>query len=113
MKKIADSGGVISVIFMNYWLMPRESNRGLNVISQTLRLFFNNAGEDHIGLGTDFDGFTEPPADLLNAAQLPRLTQRLLVEGFNEDQVKKILGDNALGVLRQGWGKKGKPKAVE
>jgi microsomal dipeptidase-like Zn-dependent dipeptidase len=110
MKKIANSGGVISVIFMNYWLMPRESNRGLNVISQTLRTFFNAAGEDHIGLGTDFDGFTEPPADLLDAAQLPRLTQRLVAEGFSADQVKKILGENILRVLRQGWGKKGDPK---
>jgi microsomal dipeptidase-like Zn-dependent dipeptidase len=107
MKKIADSGGVIGVIFMNYWLMPRESNRGLNVITQTLRKFIDSAGEDHVGLGTDFDGFTEPPSDLLNAAQLPRLTQRLLSEGFSAEQIKKILGGNALRVLRQGWGQKG------
>ena len=112
MKKIADGGGVINVIFMNYWLMPRESTRGLNVISQTLQTFFNVAGEDHVGLGTDFDGFTEPPADLLNAAQLPRLTQRLLAEGFSDIQIKKILGDNALRVLRQGWGKKGNPEVA-
>ena len=106
MKKIADSGGMIGVIFMNYWLMPRESHRGLNVITQTLRNFFANAGEDAVGLGTDFDGFTEPPSDLVNAAQLPRLTQRLLAENFSADQVAKILGGNALRVIRQGWGKK-------
>ena len=91
---------------MNYWLMPRESNRGLNVITQTLRNFVDHAGDDSVGLGTDFDGFTEPPSDLVNAAQLPRLTQRLLAEGFNADQVSKILGGNALRVIRQGWGKK-------
>ena len=106
MKKIADGGGVIGVIFMNYWLMPSESTRGLNVIAQTLRAFFDAAGEDAVGLGTDFDGFTEPPSDLLNAAQLPRLTQRLLAEGFSGDQVGKMLGGNALRVLREGWGKK-------
>ena len=106
MKKIAESGGVIGVIFMNYWLMPSECTRGLNVITQTLRAFFDGAGEEHIGLGTDFDGFTEPPSDLVNAAQLPRLTQRLLAEGFNAKQVKKILGENALRVLMEGWGKK-------
>jgi membrane dipeptidase len=109
MRRIADSGGLIGVIFMNYWLMPRESDRGLNVITQTLQTFFNAAGEDHIGIGTDFDGFTKPPSDLINAAQLPRLTQRLLAEGLSEHQVKKILGDNAMRVLRQGWGKKGDP----
>lgn len=106
MKKIADSGGVIGIIFMNYWLMPRESNRGLNVIAETLKKFFNAAGEDAVGLGTDFDGFTEPPSDLVNAAQLPRLTQRLLADGFTGDQVTKILGGNALRAIRQGWGKK-------
>jgi membrane dipeptidase len=107
MKKIANSGGVIGVIFMNYWLMPRESHRGLNVITQTLRKFISQSGEDHVGLGTDFDGFTEPPSDLLNAAQLPRLTQRLLSEAFTPEQIQKILGGNAMRVLRQGWGQKG------
>jgi microsomal dipeptidase-like Zn-dependent dipeptidase len=112
MKRIADSGGLIGVIFMNYWLMPRESNRGLNVITQTLQAFYNAAGEDHIGIGTDFDGFTEPPSDLVNSAQLHRLTQRLLAEGFTDIQVKKILGDNALRVLRQGWGRKGNSQVL-
>lgn len=107
MKKIADGGGVIGIIFMNYWLMPRQSNRGLNVISETLKKFFDIAGEDHLGIGSDFDGFTEPPSDLLHAAHLPRLTQRLLAEGFEAAQVRKILGGNALRVLRQGWGKHG------
>ena len=106
MKKVAESGGIIGVIFMNYWLMPRESHRGLNVITQTLRQFFQAAGEDHVGLGTDYDGFTEPPTDLLNAAALPRLTQRLLAEGFTPRRVEKILGGNALRVIRQGWGRK-------
>lgn len=103
LKRIADGGGVIGVIFMNYWLMPSQPHRGLNIITQTLRRFFDVAGEDHVGLGTDFDGFTEPPSDLVNAAQLPRLTQRLLAEGFSAGQVQKMLGGNALRVLREGW----------
>lgn len=107
MKKIADSGGVIGVIFMNYWLMPSESHRGLNVITQTLQKFIDLAGEDHVGIGTDFDGFTTPPSDLVNAAQMPRLTQRLLSEGLTPDQIQKILGGNSLRVLRQAWGRRG------
>jgi membrane dipeptidase len=103
LKRIADGGGVIGVIFMNYWLMPSQSHRGLNIITQTMRTFFDVAGEDAVGLGTDFDGFTEPPSDLVNAAQLPRLTQRLLAEGFSAGQVQKMLGGNALRVLREGW----------
>ena len=106
MKKIADSGGGIGVIFMNYWLSPSDLLRGLNVIVQTLRYFSKNAGEDHVCLGTDYDGFTEPPSDLLHAAHLPRLTQRLIAEGYRADQISKILGANALRILHEGWRKK-------
>ncbi len=37
---------------------------------------------------------------------MPRLTQRLLVEGFREESICKILGGNALRAVREGWGKK-------
>ena len=106
MRKIADSGGLVGVIFMNYWLMPHETLRGLDFISRTLSYFVNTAGIDAVGIGTDFDGFTDPPDDLNDASQLPKLTQRLLAEGYTKESIIKIWGGNALRVLRQGWGKK-------
>jgi len=36
---------------------------------------------------------------------MPRLTQRLLVDGHSEERVRKILGGNALRAIRDGWGK--------
>jgi membrane dipeptidase len=106
-KKIAETGGVVGVIFMNYWLMPHETNRGLNFITRTLDHFMKVGGADHIGIGTDFDGFTDPPDDLSDASELPKLTQRLLAEGYTVEQIQKAMGGNALRVLREGWGKKG------
>ncbi|MBI5563318.1 MAG: membrane dipeptidase, partial [Chloroflexi bacterium] len=105
-QRIARDGGVVGVIFMPYWLMPKESGMGLNFISRTIEHFVNIAGEDAVGLGTDFDGFATPPEDLYNTEQMPRLTQRLLIDGHSEARVKKILGGNALRVLREGWGKR-------
>jgi microsomal dipeptidase-like Zn-dependent dipeptidase len=105
-KRIARDGGVMGVIFMPYWLMPKESGQGINFISRHIQYVVNTAGEDVVGIGTDFDGFTTPPDDLDNAAQLPRLTQRLSNDGHPEERIKKILGDNALRAIRQGWGKK-------
>ncbi len=104
-KKISESGGVTGVIFMNYWLMPHETKRGLNFLTRTLDHFVNVGGIDHVGIGTDFDGFTDPPDDLKDAAELPRLTQRLSALGNSPDAVIKILGGNALRVLREGWGR--------
>jgi len=105
-RRIADSGGLVGVIFMPYWLFPRGSGQGVNYIAQTLKHFINVVGEDHVGIGTDFDGFTTPPEDLKDTSEMPRLTQRLLVEGYTPETIKKILGGNALRVVRDGWGKK-------
>jgi microsomal dipeptidase-like Zn-dependent dipeptidase len=105
LRKIAQSGGVARVIFMNYWLMPHETGRGINFITRTLSHFVNVAGIDHVGLGSDFDGFTDPPDDLKDASELPRLTQRLVAEGYSPAEIGKFLGGNALRVLQDGWGR--------
>lgn len=105
-KKIADTGGVVAVIFMNYWLMPHETKRGLNYIARTLDHFINIGGIDHVAVGTDYDGFNDPPDDIKDASQLHKLTQRLLAEEYSEEMIKKIWGDNVLRVIREAWGKK-------
>jgi microsomal dipeptidase-like Zn-dependent dipeptidase len=106
LEKIAETGGVVGIIFMNYWLMPHETKRGLNFIARTINHCVDVAGIDHVGIGTDFDGFTDPPDDLKDAEELPKLTQRLIAEEYTEEQIAKIWGGNALRVLRQGWGKR-------
>ena len=102
-RRIAETGGLLCVIFMNYWLMPHETKRGLNFIARTIEHFVKVGGIDHVGIGTDYDGFTDPPDDVKDASELPRLTQRLLAEEYEPPEIEKILGVNALRVLRQGW----------
>ncbi len=105
-QRIARDGGVIGVIFMPYWLMPKESGQGLNFISRHIQYLIDVGGEDVPGIGSDFDGFTTPPDDLDNASQMPRLTQRLVADGHSEARIRKVLGENALRAIHQGWGKK-------
>jgi microsomal dipeptidase-like Zn-dependent dipeptidase len=104
-KRIARDGGIVGVIFMPYWLMPKESRQGLNFVSRHIQHIIQVGGEDVAGIGTDFDGFTTPPDDLDNASQMPRLTQRLVVDGYSPETIKKVLGLNALRVVREGWGR--------
>ena len=59
------------------------------------------AGVDHIGIGSDFDGITQTVQDLDNVSTYPRLTAELMKRGYSDADVKKILGENILRVMRE------------
>ena len=68
----------------------------------------NVAGEEVVGIGTDFDGFTDPPDEIVDISQLPRMTQYLMSVGYKDETIRKFLGENALNLLLEGW--KGSPE---
>jgi membrane dipeptidase len=59
------------------------------------------AGIDHVGLGSDFDGGITPPVGLDDVSKLPNLTHALLQRGYDEVDIRKILGENFLRVFEQ------------
>lgn len=110
---IAEQGGVVGIIFVGKLLKPWDTELGLNVLSQTIEHVIDVGGTGCPAIGTDFDGFTVPPLEMVDASQLPRLTQRLLAEfgsqsekKYSVETVRKLLGGNVLAMLREGWGKK-------
>jgi membrane dipeptidase len=58
------------------------------------------AGIEHVGIGSDFDGITAWPVGLEDVSCFPRLTDELLKRGYSDDDVRKILGGNALRAFR-------------
>jgi membrane dipeptidase len=63
------------------------------------------AGIDHVGIGSDFDGVSGPPNGLDDVSKMPALIEVLLERGYAERDVKKILGENYLRVIREVTGK--------
>lgn len=57
------------------------------------------AGVDHVGVGIDFDG-GGGVTGLDDATDYPRITERLLKEGYTEADLRKIWSGNVLRVLR-------------
>ncbi|MCP4306350.1 MAG: membrane dipeptidase [bacterium] len=57
------------------------------------------AGVDHVGLGSDFDGVDMLPQGLEDVSCYPNITAELLRRGWDEVEVRKVLGDNVLRVL--------------
>jgi membrane dipeptidase len=57
------------------------------------------AGIDHVGLGSDFDGFPILPEGMSSAGDLPKITEALESRGYTAEQLKKLLGGNLLRVF--------------
>lgn len=104
-RAIADSGGVVGVIFMPYWLDQAHPGPGLDVIFRTMDTVREWSGDTwaHVAIGTDFDGFTDPADDCKSEAELPRVRERLEREGLPTDDVEDVLGRNARRVLTAAW----------
>ena len=58
------------------------------------------AGEDAVGIGSDFDGVECVPTGLSDVAHFPALTRALLERGHSAARIRKIYGENLLRVMR-------------
>jgi microsomal dipeptidase-like Zn-dependent dipeptidase len=104
-RAIADSGGVVGVIFMPHWLETSDPGPGLDAIWHTMETVNDWSGGSwrHVAIGTDFDGFTDPPDDCKSAADLPAVPDMLEKKGLSAAQVEAVAGTNARRVLSDGW----------
>lgn len=121
-QRIMECNGVIGIIFSQYWLTGKDDSTSSHTdfcIDSIIDTMFYIAGLsnqtgvkkfDHIALGTDLDGFTNPPDDLVDTSYVPRLGKALLrklrTQYTNADAqeiVGKIFGGNARRVLEEGW----------
>jgi len=60
----------------------------------------NIAGIDHVGIGSDFDGIAGTANSLEDVSKMPVLIAVLLQRGYAAGDLKKILGENCLRVIR-------------
>jgi len=58
-------------------------------------------GEDHVSLGSDFDGGPPLPRGMRDVRDLPLITDAMLRRGYPEGRIRKFLGGNLLRVFRQ------------
>ena len=105
--EIHKSKGGIGVIFMNAFLKEETKQKdGLDLIWSTMN-HINKVTKswDNVMIGSDFDGLTDPPNDVVDSSQFGNLTRYLIKKGLSDDIIKKILGGNAQRILEKGWKK--------
>jgi membrane dipeptidase len=104
LRAVAATGGVVGIIFHGGFLGARPWHGGsARAIVEHIAHACDVAGEDHVALGSDWDGAIVTPRDMPTCLELPRLVQCMLDRGFAEDRVRKVMGKNflrALGDLR-------------
>jgi membrane dipeptidase len=98
---IADSGGTIGVMFHQGFLKRRGGPRGIDMVLEHLTHIVDTVGEDHASIGTDYDGAITPPSGCRDGLAYPRLTDAMLRLGWSSTRIQKVLGLNALRVLRE------------
>jgi membrane dipeptidase len=93
-RAIAAGGGVLGIGYFEMAVCGTDTRD----IVAAIRYVVDLVGDDHVALGSDYDGATTVGFD---TSQLRALTQEMLEAGLPEDSIHKILGGNALRVLRQ------------
>ena len=54
------------------------------------------AGPDHVGIGSDFDGFDHPPVGLEDVSRFPYLFAELIRRGWSDENQPKLAGEARL-----------------
>ncbi|WP_157729525.1 dipeptidase [Tumebacillus algifaecis] len=96
LQALFKTGGLIGVTFV-----PMFVGTGDVAISDLMRHIdhiLELGGEDHLGIGSDFDGIEWTMTDLRHGGDLPRLQERLF-KAYGEDVMKKIMGGNFKRVI--------------
>ena len=94
LRAIARTGGVIGIGFWDTAVCGKDAQ----AIAQAIRYTANLVGVEHVGLGSDYDGAVVTPFDTTG---LVEITDALLAEGFSDEEIKMIMGGNAIRLLIQ------------
>ena len=103
---IRDSGGMVGLNFATCFLRGdgvQDANTPLETMLRHLDHLLAILGEDHVGLGSDFDGAMVPNA-IGDAAGLPALINAMAGHQYGEALLRKICHENWINVLERTWG---------
>ena len=92
----AAAAGAEVVAWRDAHARPRATLADVANMIEHLR---NVVGIDHVGIGSDFDGFDEATDGLEDVSAYPALFAELARRGWSDDDLAKLASENALRVL--------------
>lgn len=108
LRALGNKGGVAGVNFYSAFLREKDGTgesvrAGLEDIVRHMRWMMDQAGEDAVALGTDFDGFeTEAlPEKIRGVQDMDLLWEAMRRSGITSRQIDKIAYGNASWIMRE------------
>ena len=118
-KALVEKGGVMGVNFVPFFLADidfakvrggdqEEAKKLASVTVETVVDHVDHIAEitgstENIGLGSDYDGVPTIAKGLEDVSKLPNLTKALVMRGYSDQEIQKILGGNFLRVIKRVW----------
>lgn len=99
LRTIARSGGMVGVITWSWLLRRRGLIADVEDLADAVVHGALVGGPQHIGIGTDFDGYVWSARRIREARHYPALADALSRRGFSQAELRGILGGNYLRVL--------------
>lgn len=90
---IVRSGGFVGLFFYDKCVQISGSFSTLDIV-ENIKYFTSRWGFDNIGIGSDFYGIDTMPCDIQNYADFENLSNCLLKEGFDDNQIEKFFHQN-------------------
>lgn len=81
--------------------IPDEVWMGTDQLARVIDYGVKLVGEDHMALGSDFDGGPPLPRQIKDVSDYPEMTKAMQALGYSDQRIRKILGGNWLRVIRQ------------
>jgi len=100
-QAIGENGGIIGIVFAPGFIDRDPAKQTVTRLLDHIDHIRDLVGLEHIGIGSDFDGFPGLPKGLEDVTKMPNITKGLLEKGYSETDVKKILGENYLRIFKE------------
>lgn len=102
LERIAATGGLVGATFAGAFVDPEPKKVSVGRVIDHIDHMVKVAGIDHVGIGTDFDGFTAPYGMVMaDCSEMGALSAGLVERGYRDDDIRKVMGGNWLRVIEQ------------
>ena len=102
LEAIAKTGGLVALTYSGIFVHENPEEVTFKRLMEHLDHMLSVVGPAHIGLGSDFDGFTKPYGICMNSClDIRKITGVLQGKGWRKREIAMIMGGNWLRVIEE------------